>query len=467
MRTYVSQLCVIFLAAACLLQCTRISINTRTNGDGSDAKETESEKSGDPNSKQAQDSTSPSAQLSTDASSDVVTGPFQLFIKLSESVSSFSVSKVFITNGTASDFIGSDRSFELTVTPTTTGIVTVEIPPKSLVDGSGNKNSKGYSVSLNHQPPPSRYYLFASTQISGGTSRVYKYQLDFPSKSVSSVSSINLSSEYGGGWLGDGIRGITLLGEDKLLVGHGAADLALLDLNLAKVGGTGVWDTDPGNPMPAMLGACSLQNGNVVLTGHRWGLSQNREYDEAGTFVRTVASGFQDSSDCGAVSSTRIIWLDYDANSDQYAYIRISDFVSGSWQNHASSVYTQTMFPSLLQSVWYSLAVHSNGFTYIFPGTLTGSRNQKIVRCSSSGDLSDCVTIGSNLQIAHSDLNIIQGSQQLPGRDLILFSGSTPRKLYLFDPNSFQTEEIANLATLGMPALNDSYGLRDLIVVAE
>ena len=76
--------------------------------------------------------------------------------------------------------------------------------------------------------------------------------------------------------------------------------------------------------------------------------------------------------------------------------------------------------------------------------------------------------MGQDLKTTHADLNILQGTKQLPGREQILFTGSDPAKLYLFDPSDDSTTELADLAALAIPGVGGGgYGLRDIEVIEQ
>ncbi len=81
----------------------------------------------------------PTATLST--SSNNVSSSFSVNASFSESVTGFVLNDLVVTNGTASNLNGNNSSYSFTITPSSTGTVTVRIPQYKFLDNQGNANS--------------------------------------------------------------------------------------------------------------------------------------------------------------------------------------------------------------------------------------------------------------------------------------------------------------------------------------
>ena len=91
--------------------------------------------------------TSPAVTLAT--SSNSVTGPFVVTATFTQAVSGLTASDFVVTNGTASGLTGSGTFYQVTITPTTAGSVTVQLPAGVATDtqtGAGNTASNTLTV---------------------------------------------------------------------------------------------------------------------------------------------------------------------------------------------------------------------------------------------------------------------------------------------------------------------------------
>ena len=73
--------------------------------------------------------------------SDTQTGAFDITITFSESVTGFEQSDISVTNGSATAFSGSGANYTATITPVTTGTVTIDVPENVAADAAGNGNT--------------------------------------------------------------------------------------------------------------------------------------------------------------------------------------------------------------------------------------------------------------------------------------------------------------------------------------
>ena len=86
------------------------------------------------------DRTRPRVEIETEATAPV-TGPFEVTVRFSESVTGFTLTDMGVSNGTASNFKRvSSRTYRATITPEETGEVRVEVPARVAEDRAGNPN---------------------------------------------------------------------------------------------------------------------------------------------------------------------------------------------------------------------------------------------------------------------------------------------------------------------------------------
>ena len=85
------------------------------------------------------DLAAPSVTLS--GPSDTQGGPFTVSIDFSEGVAGFEASDLTVSNGAASDFSGTGSSYSATITPSSSGQVTVDVAAGAAHDAAGNDNT--------------------------------------------------------------------------------------------------------------------------------------------------------------------------------------------------------------------------------------------------------------------------------------------------------------------------------------
>ncbi len=96
-----------------------------------------------------------SVQVDVDRPSVSITGPattqtgaFDVSITFSEEVTGFQQSDIIVGNGTVTAFSGSGDSSTATITPTATGLVTVDVAANAAVDAAGNGNTAAGRLSV-------------------------------------------------------------------------------------------------------------------------------------------------------------------------------------------------------------------------------------------------------------------------------------------------------------------------------
>jgi len=279
-------------------------------------------------------------------------------------------------------------------------------------------------------PLPSSFRIFLTHESTG----IYSMKINYDGGSVDQASNASLTTVLGAPFTNSNNRGLLLNKDGTLLI---------LNYDTRYVGFLN--STLSAQPTPKVLfdlgglsglyGSCQLPNGNYIIGSDQWSGKKANEYTNAGSLVRTFNSTQQWTfSSCFAISNTRVVWVDYDANTDQNGDVVVSDLSGGIWSESGRYV-TNTQLSSLPASMWYSVVGHTNGSIYVFPFASGSTRNKKILKCSSSGDLSDCQLVGENLPAVFTGIDVIQGAAQLPARDDIAFV-SNDRFLYLFNPNT-------------------------------
>ncbi|MEZ4705112.1 MAG: Ig-like domain-containing protein [Bdellovibrionota bacterium] len=96
------------------------------------------------------DGTSPTVVISSSESSPTNTSPIPVTITFSESVTGFVVGDVVVSNGTKSNFAGSGTTYTLDVTPTSDGVVTVNVAGGVAQDAVGNDNTAALPFSITY-----------------------------------------------------------------------------------------------------------------------------------------------------------------------------------------------------------------------------------------------------------------------------------------------------------------------------
>ena len=107
------------------------------------------------------DTAAPTVTLTAPA--EPLTAPFTVTATFSESVNSFTLSDIIVTNGVASNFAGSGATYTFTVTPSANVAVTVLIPEKTAQDTAGNDNSASNTLSRNYTGFPSAPTITSTT----------------------------------------------------------------------------------------------------------------------------------------------------------------------------------------------------------------------------------------------------------------------------------------------------------------
>ncbi len=101
------------------------------------------------------DVTAPTVTIAS-ASVSPVTGPYDVTITFSESVSGFVVEDIEVANGVASAFTGSGASYGTTITPSESGETTVSVGANIAIDTAGNANIASNALTIEFNPQTSK-----------------------------------------------------------------------------------------------------------------------------------------------------------------------------------------------------------------------------------------------------------------------------------------------------------------------
>jgi hypothetical protein len=204
------------------------------------------------------DGTTVSATLSSSLSNETNQSPIPMTATFGESVTGFSLSGITVTNGTASNLVGSGTTYTFNVTPSGLGLVTVVINANAAQDdaGIGNQVSPTFSITFDNDHPT----VALSSSASNPTGS----------------SPIPMTATFG-----EVVSGFTLSG---ITVTNGTAS------NLAGTGTTYTFDVTPTGPGPVSVlvkaGAAQDPAGNNNQASSIFSIT----YDDDGTIVSATLS---------------------------------------------------------------------------------------------------------------------------------------------------------------------------------
>ncbi|MEE9168108.1 MAG: Ig-like domain-containing protein [Candidatus Neomarinimicrobiota bacterium] len=96
------------------------------------------------------DVNAPTVSISSSESSPTNVSPIPVTVTFSESVTGFSYTDVTVGNGSVSNFSGSGSIYRFDMTPTTDGVVTVDVPANAAEDAAGNGNAAATQFSVTY-----------------------------------------------------------------------------------------------------------------------------------------------------------------------------------------------------------------------------------------------------------------------------------------------------------------------------
>ena len=295
----------------------------------------------------------------------------------------------------------------------------------------------------------SKINVYIGTQSSNTMSTVFKLELDTETNSLTYMDEVDLLD-----FPDDDIRSMTYYnntvyagGRDSTVTGT----LIPIDNDTFTLGAK-ITTNGASSVRPQSLGLCFLSNGNFISGGYN---TEFTEYSGADSSVATSdTSGVIDInsiSACAEGDNTNELYLiDYDAYDDNdgdivYAVKSGSDWIETERFN-LSSISTGSLF---------TLVKHTNGNLYAFPQNLTLAAKKPVICTNISvNKLSSCA-IDSASEVLGSQ--IIQGAQQIPGSDDILYvesQSSTVHNLYRYNISTKSKILIGQLTTYGVSAIN-------------
>ena len=293
---------------------------------------------------------------------------------------------------------------------------------------------------------------------------MYSLRVNYLSGAVDQLQNIDIATSFGGPLVNLTNRGLFIsTNQQKLVVlHHDTRTVGFLGYNLS-VATPATILFDAGG-LTGFFGGCQLPNSNLVVGSDQWSGTKANEYLSTGTLVRTFNTTQTFTfSDCVAISNAKVAWIDYDALTDQNGDVVVSELIAGTW-TETGRYNTNAQLPGLVDSMWYSLVNHTDGNLYVFPFVSGVTRNKKVLRCSSTGNLSDCQLIGSDLSTLFPAIDVIQGLAQLPGRSDIAFI-SDDEQLYLFNTSDLSIMKKADLSAL--LTANSPFDIRGFKIMPE
>ncbi|GAB3493294.1 hypothetical protein GCM10027341_08410 [Spirosoma knui] len=100
------------------------------------------------------DNTQPTVSVTSSATSPTSTSPIPVTITFSKPVTGFVVSEISVSNGTISEFAGSGTTYTVTVTPVTSGLVSVSVLANVAQDQASNFNQASNVLGILYAPAP-------------------------------------------------------------------------------------------------------------------------------------------------------------------------------------------------------------------------------------------------------------------------------------------------------------------------
>lgn len=299
------------------------------------------------------------------------------------------------------------------------------------------------------------YDIWLAIQGNNSRSEVAKLAFNSATNALTLANTADVSSTVGGG-SGDMLRALTFLSDGSILAGGTPLTLAHLNSSTMISAAPATIALEAGHNMTEVHAMCILPGGNVLAGGFTEAIN---EFTPAGIFVRTFhAAPTYTLSDCAATSPSRVFWVDYDGYTDSNGDVVISDYSAGAW-NETARYSTNVELGAMPDSDFYSLVAHTNGYVYAFPQSLSATSNQKILRCSATGNLTDCTLVGPNLNSIDATMDTIQSARQLPGQEDILFFDSVNFRAYRYAPSTTSVTALDTLTSLGLTQLTSTRAL--------
>ncbi|MCB2408613.1 cadherin domain-containing protein [Hymenobacter lucidus] len=180
------------------------------------------------------DDTAPTANITSTATSPTATSPIPVTVTFSENVTGFTAGGVNVSNGSVSGFGGSGTTYTFTVTPGTSGVVTVNVPASVAIDGAGNNNTAAPQFSITYNPPVTVTSITRNLPGAVATATVsYTVTLSGP---VTGLTTNNFNLTVGG-VAGSGVASLSGSGTTYTVVANTGTGNGTIQLNLANGAG--------------------------------------------------------------------------------------------------------------------------------------------------------------------------------------------------------------------------------------
>tara|TARA_R110002073_G_scaffold34954_1_gene102885 strand:+ start:5111 stop:14044 length:8934 start_codon:yes stop_codon:yes gene_type:complete len=155
---------------------------------------------------------------------DPFSGSFVLNVAFDEAVTGFTASDLTVGNGTASGLAGSGTAYTVTITPTASGLVTVDMAVGKVGDAAGNPNLVATQFSITADITAPSGYTVALDQDPIFSGNVTALSFSFTSFEVGATLDYTISSDGGGTSITDSVVVAAVAGTVSGLDGSGLGD---------------------------------------------------------------------------------------------------------------------------------------------------------------------------------------------------------------------------------------------------
>ncbi len=134
------------------------------------------------------DLTAPGVNISA---ATIVNAAFTATITFDEEVTGFELADIVLTNGTASNFSGSDDTYTVDITPVTDGDVTIDIPAAAAQDDAGNNNTAADQVTVLADFTAPEVVISSNSLVNGTFTATITFSEEVAGFELSDISVVN------------------------------------------------------------------------------------------------------------------------------------------------------------------------------------------------------------------------------------------------------------------------------------
>ncbi|SDL67405.1 hypothetical protein SAMN04488568_101271 [Maricaulis salignorans] len=158
------------------------------------------------------------------AAADPFSGSFVLNVTFDEAVTGFAASDLTVGNGTASGLAGSGAAYTVTITPSASGVVTVDMAPGKVGDAAGNPNlvAAQFSITADITAPSGYAVSLDQDPINSGNETALSFS--YTGFEVGATLDYTISSDGGGASISDSVLVSAAAGTISGLDGSGLGD---------------------------------------------------------------------------------------------------------------------------------------------------------------------------------------------------------------------------------------------------